>query len=92
MVKGDGFEMEIARLGGPVERSNRLRDLSDEQTGFIPADIRGRGGHLKSKHVRQKGRDKTDQQTSLSLVDKQLLHLLHVFLSAQRLHFHLAHI
>ncbi|KAM7372971.1 hypothetical protein PAMP_007859 [Pampus punctatissimus] len=42
-VKGDGFEMEIARMGGLVERSYRLVDPVDEHTGFIPSDIRGRG-------------------------------------------------
>lgn len=64
--------MEITLMGGPGERSNGLMDPNDEQPGFIPSDIRGRGGHMKNKHVVERGRDKKDRQTPLSLADKQL--------------------
>lgn len=64
--------MEIARMGGPGECSDGLLDPTDEHRGFIPSDIRGRGGHMKNKHVVERGRDKKDRQSALSLVDKQL--------------------
>lgn len=70
--------MEIARMGGPGERSDGLLDPDDEHPGFIPSDIRSRGGHAKNKHVVERGRDKNDRQTPLSLVDKQL-HRLPLF-------------
>lgn len=74
-IKGDGFEVEIARMGGPGEHSSSLLDPGDEHMGFIPSDIRGRGGHMKNKHVVERGRDKTDRQAPLPLVGKQLYHL-----------------
>ncbi len=64
--------MEIACMGGPGECSDGLMDPDDEHPGFIPSDIRGRGGHIKNKHVVERSRDKEDRQTTLSLVDKQL--------------------
>lgn len=70
--------MEIARMGGPGECSNGLLDPNDEHPGLIPSDIRSRGGHMKNKHVVERGRDKKDRQTPLSLVDKQL-HCLSLF-------------
>lgn len=70
--------MEIVHMGGPSERSYSLLDPGDEHPGFIPSDIRGRGGHMKNKHVAERGRDKKDRQTPLSLPDKQL-HCLPLF-------------
>lgn len=67
-------------MGGPAELSNGLLDPDDEHPGFIPPDIRGRGGYMKNKHVveRERGRDKKDRQPPLSSVDKQL-HRLPLF-------------
>lgn len=70
--------MEIGRMGGPGECSDGLLDPDDEHPGFIPSDIRGRGGYMKNKHVVQRCRDKKDRQPPLSSVDKQL-HRLPLF-------------
>lgn len=75
--------MEIARMGGPDERADGLLDPDDEHPRFIPSDIRGRGGHMKRKHVLKRGRDKKDRQTPLSLADKQL-HRLPLFFYVHR--------
>lgn len=53
--------MEIACMGGPGEHSYGLLVPSDEHPGFIPSDIRGRGGHMKNKHVVERGRDEKDR-------------------------------
>lgn len=82
--------MEIARMGGPGECSDGLLDPDDEHPGFIPSDIRGRGGNMENKHVVERSRDKKDRQTSLSLVDKQLHRLPSPLLSVPELRFHLA--
>ncbi len=70
--------MEIPRMGGPAERSDGLLDPDDEHPGFIPSDIRGRGGHMENKHVMERGTDKKDRQPPLSSVDNQL-HRLPLF-------------
>lgn len=72
--------MEIKHTGGLVECSNGLPDPDDEHAGFIPSDIRGRGGHMKNKHLTERGSDKKDRLTPLSLADKQLYPLLPSFI------------
>ena len=69
--------MEIVHMGGPGERSTGLLDPSDEHPGFIPSDIGGRGGHMKNKHVVERGRDKKDRQPPLS--SNRQLHCLLLF-------------
>lgn len=56
--------MVIARMGAPCEHSDGLLDPDDEHRGFIPSD--NRGGHMKNKHVAERGRDKKDRQRPLS--------------------------
>lgn len=82
--------MEIVRMGGPGEHSNSLLYPDDEHPGFIPSDIRGRGGYMKNKHVVERSRDKKDRQPPLSSVDKQL-ESPPLLLSVQWIRFHLAH-